>query len=84
MKDIKQLVKKPIFVERNIPQQLMNAFRFENLNVNTDSFEETNLKVLFEKSERILRGIKVDKFSLTVEEIQFLVNIKTMKDNEIL
>ena len=74
----------PIFVERNIPQQLMNAFRFENLNVNTDSFEETNLKVLFEKSERILRGIKVDKFNLTVEEIQFLVNIKTMKDNEIL
>lgn len=74
----------PIFVERNIPQQLMNAFRFENLNVNTDSFEETNLKVLFEKSERILRGIKVDKFTLTVDEIQFLGNIKTMKDNEIL
>lgn len=74
----------PIFVERNIPQQLMNAFRFENLNVNMDSFEEINLKVLFEKSERILRGIKVDKFNLTVEEIQFLVNLKTMKDNEIL
>ena len=74
----------PIFVDKNIPQQLMNAFRFENLNITIDSFEESNLNVVFEKSERILRGIKVDKFNLTPEEIQFLVNIKTMKDNEIL
>lgn len=74
----------PIFVDKNIPQQLMNAFRFENLNITIDSFEETNLKVVFEKSERILRGIKVDKFNLTPEEIQFLVNVKTMKDNELL
>jgi hypothetical protein len=62
----------------------MNAFRFENLNVTEDSFEESNLKVLFEKSQRILRGIKVDKFSLTPEEVAFLVNVKVMKDNEIL
>lgn len=74
----------PIFVDKNIPQQLMNAFRFENLNITIDSFEETNLKVVFEKSERILRGIKVDKFNLSVDDIQFLVNVKTMKDNEIL
>ena len=74
----------PIFVDKNIPQQLMNAFRFENLNITTDSFEESNLNVVFEKSERILRGIKVDKFNLSVEDIQFLVNVKTMKDNEIL
>ena len=74
----------PIFISKNIPQQLMNAFRFENLNVTEDSFEESNLKVLFEKSQRILRGIKVDKFSLTPEEVAFLVNVKVMKDNEIL
>ena len=62
----------------------MNAFRFENLNITTDSFEETNLNVVFEKSERILRGIKVDKFKLSPEEISFLVNIKTMMDTELL
>lgn len=73
-----------IFVDKNIPQQLMNAFRFENLNITTDSFEETNLNVVFEKSERILRGIKVDKFKLSPEEISFLVNIKTMMDTELL
>ena len=58
--------------------------RFENLNITIDSFEETNLKVVFEKSERILRGIKVDKFNLSEADIKFLVEVKTMKDNEIL
>ena len=74
----------PIFVEKNIPQQLMNAYRFENLNINIDSFEETNLRVLFEKSERILRGIKIDKFNLTIDEINFLVNVHTLKNTNIL
>lgn len=74
----------PIYVDKDIPQQLMNGYRFENLNINTDSFEETNLKQIFDKSERIVRGLKVDKFELSIEEIDFLTKVTKLKASKVL
>ena len=72
----------PIYVEKNIPQQLMNGYRFENLNVTMDSFEETNLDIIFERSTRILRSKKVEKFKNSIDDINFLVNVKRLQEEE--
>lgn len=71
----------PIFENNNIPQIMMNGYRFENLNITEDSFEETNIKIIFERSDKILRELKIKKFTLTIDQIDFLVQVYNMKKN---
>jgi len=70
----------PLFVEKNIPQLLMNGYRFENLNITEESFEEENINNIFEKCHRIIRNSKIEKFSLSLDEIEFLVKVTDLKN----
>ena len=74
----------PMFVEKNIPQLLMNGYRFENLNITEESFEEGNINNIFEKCNRIIIAQKVGKFKLSLDEINFLKNVKELKDKDLI
>ena len=71
----------PVFENNNIPQILMNGYRFENLNITEDSFEETNIKIIFERADKIFRELKINNFKLSIDQIDFLVNVYNMKKN---
>lgn len=71
----------PVFEKNNIPQILMNGYRFENLNVTEDSFDDMNIKIIFERSDKIFRELKIRKFKLSIDQIEFLVAIDAMKKN---
>jgi len=70
----------PLFVEKNIPQLLMNGYRFENLNITEESFEEENINNIFEKCHRIIINSKMEKFSLSTDEINFLIKVTELKN----
>lgn len=74
----------PVFVEKNIPQLLTNGYRFENLNVTEESFEDDNINNIFEKCNRIIRSTKIDKFKLSLDEINFLVEVTTLKNKDLI
>lgn len=74
----------PVFVEKNIPQLLTNGYRFENLNVTEESFEDDNINNIFDKCNRIIRSTKIDKFKLSLDEINFLVEITNLKNKDLI
>ena len=49
----------PVFVDKKVPQLLMNGYRFENLNVSEESFEDDNINNIFEKCNRIIISDKI-------------------------
>ena len=74
----------PIFVDKNIPQLLMNGYRFENLNITEESFEDENINNIFEKCNRIIIAKKVSKFKLSLDEINFLKEVKELKQKDLI
>lgn len=74
----------PIFIEKNVPQLLMNGYRFENLNINEESFEDDNINNIFEKCNRIIIAEKVGKFKLSLDEINFLKNVHELKQKDLI
>ena len=74
----------PLFVEKNVPQLLMNGYRFENLNVTEESFEDDNINNIFEKCNRIILSDKVTKFKLSLEEINFLIKVNEQKKKDLI
>jgi len=74
----------PIFVDKKVPQLLMNGYRFENLNVSEESFDDDNISNLFEKCNRIIISDKITKFKLSIDEINFLLNVYELKKKDII
>lgn len=74
---------KSAFSKENFEIRLMDAYRFDNLNINETSFEEDSQNLIFTNYEKLQNKIKISKFTHTPEEIEFLINIKKMKDEEI-
>jgi len=74
----------PVFVEKNVPQLLANGYRFENLNITEESFEDDNINNIFDKCNRIIRSTKIDKFKLSLDEINFLVEVTTLKNKDLI
>lgn len=74
----------PIFIDKKVPQLLMNGYRFENLNVTEESFEDDNIKNIFEKCNRIIISDKVSKFNLSLEEINFLIKVNQLKKQDLI
>ena len=73
-----------IFIDKNVPQLLMNGYRFENLNINEESFEDDNINNIFEKCNRIIIAEKVGKFKLSLDEINFLKNVDELKQKDLI
>lgn len=74
----------PVFVDKKVPQLLMNGYRFENLNVSEESFEDDNINNIFEKCNRIIISDKITKFKLSIDEINFLINVNELKKKDII
>lgn len=74
---------KSIFSNENFELRLMDAYRFDNLNVNETTFEEDNQQLVFSNYEKLKNKMKISKFQHTIDEISFLINIKKMKDEEV-
>jgi hypothetical protein len=74
----------PLFVEKNVPQLLMNWYRFENINVTEESFEDDNINNIFEKCNRIMLSDKVSKFKLSLEQINFLIKVNEQKKKDLI
>ena len=74
----------PMFVDKKVSQLLMNGYRFENLDVTEESFEDDNIKNIFEKCNRILISDKVSKFKLSLDEINFLIKVNEQKKKDLI
>lgn len=74
----------PIFVDKKVPQLLMNGYRFENIDVTEESFEDDNIKNIFEKCNRIITSDKVSKFKLSLDEINFLIKVNEQKKKDLI
>lgn len=74
----------PVFVNKNVPQLLTNGYRFENLNVTEESFEDENINNIFDKCNRIIRSTKIDKFKLSIDEINFLTEVTNLKNKNLI
>ena len=73
---------KQIFSKENFERELMNGYRFENLNVHEDSFEEESFELILFNCEKLHIKLKMRSFVHSVDEIEFLVNIKKLRDTE--
>lgn len=69
-----------IFTEQNILNMLTVGYRFENLNIYEDSFDEANINEVYNRCIRILRRKKMDSFTLSVEQINFLAEVNKLKN----
>lgn len=74
----------PMFVEKNVPQLLMNGYRFENLDVTEETFEDDNINNIFEKCNRIIMSDKVSHFKLSLDEINFLIKVNEQKKKDLI
>ena len=74
----------PIFVDKKVPQLLMNGYRFENLDVTEESFEDDNINNIFEKCNRIIISDKINRFKLSLDEINFLIKINEQKKKDLI
>ena len=74
----------PIFIDKKVAQLLMNGYRFENLNVTEESFEDDNIKNIFEKCNRVIISDKVSKFKLSLEEVNFLLKVNQLKKQDLI
>lgn len=73
---------KSVFSTENFERRLMDAYRFDNLNVNETTFEEDNQNLIFTNYEKLKNKLKISHFTHTLDEIEFLINIKKMYDEE--
>lgn len=70
----------PIFVNVNIPQILMNSYRFENIDLFESSFELGTLMSMMQKIDKILLYYDIQDFKTTPEEIKFIRKVTTLKN----
>jgi len=61
--------------ENNVAKNIMNKYRFENINITENDLEETNLSNLKNKIEFLLRIKSINESSLSVEKIWFIVSV---------
>jgi len=61
--------------ENNVAKNIMNKYRFENINITENDLEETNLSNLKNKIEFLLRVKSINESSLSVEKIWFIVSV---------
>ena len=73
---------KSIFSKENFEVRLMDSYRLDNLNINDTTFEEDNQALAISNYEKLKNKMKIAKFSHSLEEIEFLINIKKLKDSE--
>lgn len=73
---------KLLFSKENFEQRLMDSYRFDNLNVNETTYEEDNQNLIIINHEKLINKIKISKFSHTIDEIEFLVEVSKIKDSE--
>lgn len=73
---------KQIFSQENFERELRNGYRFENLNVHEDSFEEESFELILFNCKKLHIRLKMKKFLRSVDEISFLVDVKKLKDLE--
>lgn len=73
---------KSIFSTENFERRLMDSYRFDNLNVNETTFEEDNQNLIFTNYSKLKNKMKISHFKHSLDEIEFLINIKKMKDEE--
>lgn len=73
---------KLLFSKENFEQRLMDSYRFDNLNVNETTYEEDNQNLIIVNHEKLINKIKISKFSHTIDEIEFLVEVSKIKDSE--
>lgn len=71
----------PVFTTQDVLQTLTNGYRFENLNLYEDSFDTSNIELLIEKCDKLIRRVKMDKFDLNIEEIKFLAEVNKLKNS---
>lgn len=73
---------KLVFSKENFEQRLMDSYRFDNLNVNETSYEEDNQNLIIINHEKLINKLKISKFTHTIDEIEFLVEVSKLKDSE--
>lgn len=73
---------KLLFSKENFEQRLMDSYRFDNLNVNETTYEEDNQNLIIINHEKLINKIKISKFSHTIDEIEFLVEVSKIRDSE--
>ena len=71
----------PIFVNANIPQILMNSYRFENIDIVDSSFELGSLMGLMQKLDKILLYYDIQDFKTSIDEIKFIRRVTTLKNS---
>lgn len=81
-KNRKLIDMKSVFSTENFERRLMDAYRFDNLNVNETTFEEDNQNLIFTNYNKLKNKLKISHFTHTLDEIEFLINIKKMYDEE--
>ena len=70
-----------IFSNQNVLQVLTNGYRFENLNLYEDSFDAGNIELIFDKCDKVIRRVKMDKFNLNIDQIKFLSEVNKLKNS---
>lgn len=73
---------KSFFSKDNFEVSLMDAYRFDNLNVNESTFEEDGQNLVFTNYTKLINKRKIIKFKHSIEEIDFLIKVKKLKDEE--
>lgn len=61
--------------ENNVGKNIMNKYRFENINITEGDLEETSLPNLKNKIEFLLRIKAINESPLSVEKIWFIVSV---------
>jgi hypothetical protein len=73
---------KRVFTNDKFERELMNCYRFENLNIREDSFQDENLELILLNCYKLHIRIKMKSFKHSIDEIKFLVDVKKLYDSE--
>ena len=73
---------KSFFSKDDFERSLMDAFRFDNLNVNESTFEEDGRNLVSTNYQKLFNKSKIVNFTRSIEEIDFLIKVQKLKDDE--
>lgn len=69
-----------VFMKDDLKQILINGYRFGNINITEESFDEVNCGEIIKECDKLILKVKASNFKMPIENIRFIVNVKELKD----
>ena len=69
-----------VFMKDDLKQILINGYRFGNIDITEESFDEVNCGEIIKECDKLILKVKASNFKTPIENIRFIVNVKELKD----